>query len=165
MMDFFPLRLPAQLEIEADARTVRRMNLVGRTASRALISVQWRSDIAHVSNLPYRAVSPISNRQSVSDSGALEAAKRLRVGNPRYSAARLAPQPNNGTGVSPVSFRFWRHGILLEHTGQTPVPLRLPQTLRDLQRFRQILIDWNLRYRAAPPAKQVPLNDSSVVDW
>ena len=32
--------------------------------------------------------------------------------------------------------------ILLEHTGETPVP---PQTLRDLQRFRQIVIEVSAR--------------------
>ena len=38
-----------------------------------------------------------------------------------YFAARR--NQSSGTGVSPVSFRFWRDGILLEHTGETPVPL------------------------------------------
>ena len=39
-----------------------------------------------------------------------------------YFAARR--NQSSGTGVSPVSFRFWGDDLLLKHTGETPVPLR-----------------------------------------
>src|SRR5947207_1825384 len=43
---------------------------------------------------------------------------------------------SSGTGVLPVSLRPGAMD-LLEHTGETPVPPRLPQTLRDWRRLRK----------------------------